>query len=107
MNGNALSAAAPTYGGSSTSLFKQNGGTSGGKIYPTVPAKMPKHIQMGTGYPMSTPPMMLASSATQLSSSSQQTNLNQIVSDVNSSGTTASQPDLLSDHTKHGQHNTR
>ena len=106
MNGSTLTVAGPAFGGSSTSLLKQNGFSSNSKVHPTVPAKMPKHIQMGTGFPptMTTTPV-LSSNLTPLSSQQSQTNLNQT---GGSEGMTAiSQPDLLSDHAGVSQHNTR
>ena len=91
----------PNYGGSSTNLIKQNGITNG-KVHPTVPAKMPKHIQMGTGFPLSTTPVL---STNLIASSSQpsQTNLTQ----GNEGTLIVTQPDLLTDHTKLNMLNNR
>ena len=104
MNGSTLTVAGPAFGGSSTSLLKQNG-FSNSKIHPTVPAKMPKHIQMGTGFPPMTTTPVLSSNLTPLSSQQSQTNLNQVGGSEGMA--TVSQPDLLSDHARVSQHNTR
>ena len=63
---------------------------------------MPKHIQMGTGFPLNTPPA-LTSSMTASSSQQSQTNLAQ----VNEGTIMVSQPDLLSDHNNLNRHNNR
>ena len=89
------------YLGSSTSLLKQNS-MSNGKIFPTVPAKMPKHIQMGTGFPSAGLPVA-ALSLNPLASQQSQTNLTQLTEEISS----VSQPDLLSDHNRVGLHNSR
>ena len=91
----------PNYGGSSTNLIKQNGITNG-KVHPTVPAKMPKHIQMGTGFPLSTPPA-LSSNLTAPCSQQSQTNLTQ----GNEGTVVVTQPDLLTDHNKINMLNNR
>ena len=92
-NGNFLTV--PGYGGSSTNLIKQ-GGITNGKVHPTLPAKMPKHIQMGTGFPIS-------SNSNHVSSQPSQTNLAMQGNPEGNNGHQngfVSQPDLLSDHNK-------
>ena len=94
-NGNFLTV--PGYGGSSTNLIKQ-GINANGKVHPTLPAKMPKHIQMGTGFPMSNG---LSSNLNPANASQQsQTNLAMQGSYTEGSHHVVSQPDLLSDHNK-------
>ena len=95
-NGNFLTV--PGYGGSSTNLIKQ-GGITNGKVHPTLPAKMPKHIQMGTGFPMT-------SNLNAVSSQPSQTNLT-MQGNLEGNNGGVSQPDLLSDHNKLSLMNNR
>ena len=92
----------PNFGGSSTSLLKSNNIVNG-KVHPTVPAKMPKYIQMGTGFPPTIPPALSSS----LTASSSQHSDAVFSQQVNEGDTTVSQPDLLSDHNKLDRYNSR